>query len=82
MVCPDTGFRDSGLTYVSRQECPLHLFKLLFEVSLERINVYELFRLDDYSGMKEYAVTWRIGVVGVHGRRNKFMGITSKSAKI
>ena len=24
--------------YVSRQKCPLHLFKLLFEVSLERFN--------------------------------------------
>ena len=26
------------MVYVSRQECPLHPFKLLFEVSLERTN--------------------------------------------
>ena len=25
VVCPDTGFRGSGLMYVSRQGCPLHL---------------------------------------------------------
>ena len=35
---PDTGFRGFGLMYMSRQECLLHLFKLLIEVSLERID--------------------------------------------
>lgn len=29
--------------------------------------------LDDFSKQKEYAVTWRVGVLGVHGYRNQFI---------
>ncbi len=29
--------------------------------------------LDNYSEQEEYAVTWRIGVLGVHGFRNQFV---------
>ena len=43
--------------------------KTAFSIGIELRKIV----LDDYSGMKEYAVTWRIGVVGVHGRRNKFI---------
>ena len=28
---------------------------------------------DKYTGQEEYAVTWRIGVLGVHGFRNQFI---------
>ncbi len=38
VACQDTGFRGPGLMYVSRQECLLHPFKLLFKVSLGRMN--------------------------------------------
>ena len=28
---------------------------------------------DDYSGESEYATTWRIGIIGIHGHRNQFI---------
>ncbi len=43
--------------------------KTAFSIGIELRKVV----LDNYSGLKEYAVTWRIGVLGVHGRRNQFI---------
>ncbi len=47
----------------------VNLSRTAFSIGIELRKVV----LDNYSKREEYAVTWRIGTVGVHGFRNQFI---------
>ncbi len=47
----------------------VNLSRTAFSIGIELRKVV----LDNYSEQEEYAVTWRIGTLGVHGFRNQFI---------
>ena len=47
----------------------VNLSRTAFSIGIELRKVV----LDNYSKQEEYAVTWRIGTIGVHGFRNQFI---------